>query len=147
MIFLRATLCPSWLPFSLCDTRIMPVSTDPKTVKVHLSTGEGLDIAWKDGHQSHYSFAFLRDACPCALCDDERGKTGRKIGEPQKLAPGTLPMYKEKAKPVSAEGVGKYAIRFEWNDDHNLGIYSWKFLREVCRCQECKAAQVNAMVN
>jgi DUF971 family protein len=50
-------------------------------------------------------------------------------------------MFKPAAKPVSAEGMGKYAIRFKWNDDHDLGIYSWKFLREVCPCEECKAAQ------
>lgn len=125
----------------------MPVSSDPKSVKVHLTTGEGLDIEWQDGHKSHYSFVFLRDACPCALCDDERGKTGRKRGEPVKLTPGALPMFKASAKPVKAEGVGKYAIRFDWNDGHNLGIYSWMFLREVCPCEECKAAQVNAIVN
>ena len=47
---------------------------DPKSVKVNLSTGTGLDIEWKDGHQSHYSFPFLRDACPCALCDEERSQ-------------------------------------------------------------------------
>ncbi len=137
----------AWLPFSICDTPIMPVSSDPKSVKVHLTTGEGLDIEWQDGHKSHYSFVFLRDACPCALCDDERGKTGRKRGEPVKLTPGALPMFKASAKPVKAEGVGKYAIRFDWNDGHNLGIYSWMFLREVCPCEECKAAQVNAIVN
>ena len=44
------------------------------------------------------------------------------------------------AKPVSAEGMGKYAIRFKWNDDHDLGIYSWKLLRELCPCDQCKAA-------
>lgn len=116
----------------------MPVSTDPRSVKVNLTTGTGLEIEWKDNHSSHYSFVFLRDACPCALCDDERAKSGRKIGAPQILPPGTLPMFKEKAKPVSAEGVGKYAIRFDWNDGHALGIYSWKFLREVCPCEACK---------
>jgi DUF971 family protein len=116
----------------------MPVSTDPRSVKVNLTTGTGLEIEWKDNHSSHYSFVFLRDACPCALCDDERAKSGRKIGAPQRLPPGTLPMFKEKAKPVSAEGVGKYAIRFDWNDGHALGIYSWKFLREVCPCEACK---------
>ena len=61
---------------------------DPKSVKVNLTTGTGVDIEWKDGHRSHYSFPFLRDACPCALCDDERGKSGRKPGEAAKLAPG-----------------------------------------------------------
>lgn len=114
------------------------IANDPKTVKVNLSTGSGLDIEWKDGHRSHYSFVYLRDACPCALCDEERGKTGRKPGDPEKLAPGALPMFKAAAKPLSAEGVGKYAMRFAWNDNHDLGIYSWALLREVCPCGECK---------
>ena len=115
-------------------------ATDPKSVKVNLTTGTGMDIQWADGHFSHYSFAFLRDACPCAMCSDEREKSKRQPGEPPKLAPGALPMFKPSAKPVSAESIGKYAIRFKWNDDHDLGIYSWKLLREVCQCEECKVA-------
>ena len=118
------------------------MATDPQTVKVNLTSGAGVDIAWKDGHLSHYGFVYLRDACPCAMCAEERGKAGRRPGEPPKLAPGALPMFKAAAKPVSAEAIGKYAIRFKWNDDHDLGIYSWKFLREVCPCEECKAAKV-----
>ncbi|HKS74676.1 MAG TPA: DUF971 domain-containing protein [Terriglobales bacterium] len=122
-----------------CDTETMELSADPKTVKVNLTTGTGMEIEWKDGHRSEYSFTFLRDACPCALCEEERGKQGRRPGDPATLAPGTLPMYKPKAKPTEAAPVGKYAIRFHWNDGHELGIYSWQFLREVCPCEECKA--------
>jgi len=116
---------------------------DPKSVKVNLTTGSGVDIEWKDGHRSHYSFVFLRDACPCALCDEERGKTGRKPGEAPKPAPGVLPMFKPAARPTSAEGVGRYAIKFHWNDGHELGIYSWQFLRDWCPCGECLAANAN----
>jgi DUF971 family protein len=116
-------------------------ATDPKSVKVNLTTGTGVDIEWKDGHRSHYHFAYLRDACPCAMCNEERDKTGRQPGEPAKPVPGTLPMFKPSPKPVSAEGVGKYAIRFKWNDGHDLGIYSWQFLREVCPCRECEATR------
>jgi DUF971 family protein len=116
-------------------------ATDPKSVKVNLTTGAGVDIEWNDGHVSHYEFVYLRDACPCALCNEEREKSGRHPGESPKRAPGALPMFKEKAKPVSAEGVGKYAIKFKWNDGHDLGIYSWNFLREVCPCAECKTAR------
>ncbi len=115
-------------------------ATDPKSVKVNLTAGMGVDIEWADGHVSHYGFVFLRDACPCAMCNEERDKAGRKPGEPPKPAPGALPMFKPAAKPVSAEGMGKYAIRFKWNDDHDLGIYSWKLLREICPCEECKLA-------
>ena len=125
---------------TLCDTKFMVVSADPKSVKVNVTTGAGMDIEWKDGHKSHYGFPFLRDACPCALCDEERTKSKRKPGEPPKPAPGALPMFKAAAKPDNVEGVGKYAIRFQWNDGHELGIYSWQFLRDVCPCGECKAA-------
>jgi DUF971 family protein len=119
----------------------MAPSADPKSVKVNLTTGSGMDIEWRDGHQSNYSFAFLRDACPCALCEEERGKAGRSPGEAPKTAPGALPMFKPTAKPTSAEGVGKYAIKFHWNDGHEMGIYSWQFLRDWCPCLECRAAR------
>jgi len=112
-------------------------SNDPKSVKINLTAGTGMEIEWKDGHRSTYTFRFLRDACPCALCEDERGKAGRKAGEASKLAPGALPLYKPAAKPISADQVGKYALRFAWNDNHDLGIYSWAYLREVCPCAEC----------
>jgi DUF971 family protein len=119
------------------------LGNDPKSVKVNLSTGAGVEIEWKDGHRSSYPFVFLRDACPCALCDEERSKTGRQAGEPAKPAPGALPMFKATAKALKAEGVGKYAIRFSWNDGHDLGIYSWTFLREHCPCAECQAERKN----
>ena len=120
----------------------MPIPIDerrkPASVKVHVSSGAGVDITWADGHRSHFDFAYLREECPCAMCNEERAKSGRQPGEPAKLAPGMLPMFKAAAKPLSAEGIGKYAIRFAWNDDHDLGIYSWRLLREICPCHECK---------
>jgi DUF971 family protein len=122
----------------------MAGAADPKSVKVNLTTGAGVDIDWQDGHRSHYPFAFLRNACPCALCDDERTKSGRKPGDSPALAPGALPMFKPAVKPLSAEGVGKYAIRFHWNDGHELGIYSWEFLRKVCPCEPCQAGRLAA---
>jgi DUF971 family protein len=110
---------------------------DPNSVKVHLTAGTGVDIEWKDGHLSQYTFPFLRDACPCAMCDDERAKSGRKVGAKVQPKPGELPMFKAAVMPLSAEGVGKYAIKFKWNDGHELGIYSWNWLREICPCEEC----------
>ena len=128
---------------SVCDTEIMPplVKADPKSVNVNLSTGSGMDIEWKDGHRSAYTFQYLRDACPCALCDDQRVKEGREPGEPVKPQPGVLPMFKAPPKPTAAEGVGRYAIRFNWSDGHEHGIYSWDFLRQFCPCAECTEAR------
>ncbi len=119
----------------------MPRVADPKSVEVNVTTGTGVEMEWKDGHHSHYSFQFLRDACPCALCDDERNQSGREPGEPPRTAPGALPLYREPARPVVTEPVGKYAIRFTWNDGHQHGIYSWQLLRDLCPCAQCKAAR------
>ncbi len=119
----------------------MSAAAEPKSVKVNKTSGAGMEIEWKDGHRSTYSFVFLRDACPCALCDDERSKSGRKPGDPMQPVAGALPMFKAMARPTEVEGVGKYAIRFVWNDGHQHGIYSWEYLREVCPCEQCKAAR------
>ena len=114
---------------------------EPRSAVVNLTTGTGMDIEWKDGHRSSYPFQYLRDACPCALCDDQRVKEGREPGEPPKSQPGALPMFKPAPKPTAAEGVGRYAIRFNWSDGHEHGIYSWDFLRQFCPCVECTEAR------
>ena len=71
------------------STQFMDVVADPKSVKVNVTTGTGVEIEWKDGHQSAYSFPFLRDACPCALCNEEREKDGRHPGDPLKPIAGS----------------------------------------------------------
>ncbi|HMF89859.1 MAG TPA: DUF971 domain-containing protein [Candidatus Angelobacter sp.] len=111
---------------------------NPKSVKVNISTGAGVDIEWDDGHRTHYNFQWLRDACPCATCTDERNSHNRKPGEPAKAAAAVLPMYKEPAKPKEVKPVGRYALNISWNDGHSSGIYSWDYLREMCQCEECK---------
>jgi|SRR5579884_4203746 len=116
-----------------------PGKADPKSVNVNLTSGAGVDIAWADGHRSHYTFTYLRDACPCALCDEERRNEGRSPGDPPASKPGELPMFRPSAKPLRAEPVGRYAIRFDWTDGHVHGIYSWELLRELCPCSECRA--------
>jgi DUF971 family protein len=114
----------------------MAVAT-PKSVKVNKTTGTGMDIEWADGHRSHYSFQWLRDACPCATCTEERNNQNRKAGEPEKKAPSLLPMYKEPIRPKEVTPVGRYAMNFSWNDGHASGIYSWDYLREMCPCEQC----------
>lgn len=110
---------------------------DPKYVRVNKSDGTGVDIEWKDGHLSHWAFQWLRDACPCATCVEERESTGREPGQPKLEQKTALPMYKPPIRPNNAHGVGRYAISFDWNDGHTSGIYSWHYLRSVCRCPEC----------
>ncbi len=121
----------------------MPIPIDerrkPASVKVHVSSGAGIDIAWSDGHASHYDFAFLREQCPCAMCNDERQK---KQAEEQPAAPvlssPALPMYKPKLAAKAAHAVGNYALQIDFNDGHATGIYSFDFLRTICPCDICR---------
>jgi DUF971 family protein len=114
-----------------------PAASDPQSVKVNVSAGTGMEIVWKDGHTSHYGFTWLRDACPCAMCDEERAQSGRKLGARPQPKPGTLPIYHAAPKPETVTPIGKYAIAFKWNDGHEHGIYAWDFLRAQCPCAEC----------
>lgn len=121
----------------------MLLTGEPKAVRVNKTAGTGMEIDWKDGHQSVYKFQYLRDCCPCATCDDEREKSGVNFGEPPK-SKTALPMFRDPARPVEVTPVGKYAISFHWNDGHQTGIYSWDFLRTMCSCSECKALRADA---
>ena len=113
----------------------MPIPIDvrkkPIGVKIHVSTGEGVEITWSDGHTSRYDFPYLRDHCPCALCNDEREKK-TKLG-----ASSALPMFKPRVRAKSATAVGNYAIQIEFTDGHATGIFSFDHLREICPCEAC----------
>lgn len=116
----------------------MPIQLDarkrPISVKVHVTTGEGVEITWSDGHTSRYDFAYLRDNCPCAVCNDERA---RKESLSDGARASVLPMFKPRATAKSAKAVGNYAIHIEFSDGHSTGIYSFDHLREICPCEAC----------
>jgi prepilin-type processing-associated H-X9-DG protein len=118
----------------------MPGPADPRkkpaNVKIHVSTGAGVDIAWADGHASHFDFEFLREKCPCATCNDERLKKSE-AGPSLHAAPSAFPMFKPKIKARGAQTVGQYAIKIDFNDGHSTGIYSFDMLRTICPCAEC----------
>ena len=116
------------------------IAVTPEKVRVLITEGKGLEIDWADGHRSAWSFAWLRNACPCATCNDERGQQGRKLGQPKPKPAELLPMFTPPARPASAQGVGRYALQFNWQDGHSSGIYSWEYLRRQCQCQECRFA-------
>jgi DUF971 family protein len=113
------------------------LAVTPEKVRVLLTEGKGLEIDWADGHKSAWNFAWLRNACPCATCVDERKADGRNAGQPKPKPAILLPMYTPPAKPASAQAVGRYALQFNWLDGHSSGIYSWDYLRRNCQCAEC----------
>lgn len=121
------------------DERALPqAAIQPRHVGVNQTEGTGVEIIWQDGHISQWSFRWLRDACPCATCIEERQAVGRAPGDPPPQPKAALPLYKPTPRPQKIEPVGRYAIRFEWNDGHTSGIYSWHWLRSHCTCQDCR---------
>ncbi len=127
------------------DNRPLPrIAVTPEKVRVLLSEGKGLEIDWADGHKSAWSFAWLRNACPCATCVEERNAEGRKPGQPKSKSAELLPLYAPPPKPASVHPVGRYALQFNWLDGHTSGIYSWEYLRRMCQCRECTFATAEA---
>jgi DUF971 family protein len=120
----------------------MPLPLDPRkkpaNVKVHVTTGAGVDITWSDGHASHYDFPYLRDHCPCATCNEERDKK-QSLPSTSPIPSSVLPMFKPKGAKA-ASSVGNYAIQITFSDGHSTGIFSYDHLRTICPCADCAAA-------
>ena len=115
-----------------------PVSFEPEHLAI--SKSKGIKIDWRDNHHSEYSLAYLRDECPCATCTGAHGTEPQK-SEYSKETAAPFQMYKPTLKMLKVEAVGNYAVRIDWSDGHNTGIYSVDHLRKICPCGECRVAR------
>jgi DUF971 family protein len=95
-----------------------------------LSSSE-LSFAWNDGHQSLIAMRTLRDACPCAGC---KGETVLfRTYAPPGVDVNTSGRYELKG----IDQIGGYALKFLWADGHDMGLYTWEHLRDLCECDAC----------
>jgi DUF971 family protein len=83
-----------------------------------------LRISWGDGRACTYAAASLRRACPCAQCVNEW--TGERTLKPDAVS--------DEVEIADVSIVGRYALNFRWSDGHETGIYSFKYLRDLCEC-------------
>ena len=86
----------------------------------------GVRITWADGRVCRFGAPALRRACPCAQCVNEW--TGQRTLEPEAISEELI------IKDLSI--VGRYALNFRWSDGHETGIYSFRYLRELCELEE-----------
>ena len=107
-------------------TNVQPLTNQPTSIRKQ--GDQTILIIWGDGHQSQYSFRYLRQCCPCAACIDEWTNEKRLESESVPLDLGGL-----KIDPV-----GTYALSFSFSDNHNTGIYHFNYLREICPCDFCR---------
>ncbi|MDR7420355.1 MAG: DUF971 domain-containing protein [Armatimonadota bacterium] len=103
----------------------------PTPVEMGSVTEKMLQITWSDGHRSTYTWMNLRLRCPCAAC----------VGEWRYRPPALTPQdIRPDIRAMSVSRVGAYALRFEWSDGHNTGLYTFASLRnDLCECPECTA--------
>jgi len=99
----------------------MPTVPSPVEVRRD-SAARLLRIEWSDGHVSEYPFAYLRGWCPCAGCQGHEGE--------KRFVHGNADLEKVTV-------VGRYALTPVWGDGHETGIYSYRYLRELCPCAAC----------
>ena len=126
------------------------ILNDPKFDKSEPESIEWADghtlvkIQWEEGHLSRYRLDYLRQICPCAVCADLHSQPpiSPKPAAPKKLSFNVLndaqaSLAKSGARVKKAYPIGNYAMGLEWADGHDAGIYSWRYLRGMCPCQEC----------
>ncbi len=90
-----------------------------------------LSILWEDGHRDDFDVRDLRLACPCALCISEI--TGEKLLDPKTI--------RSDMSPRQIMSIGNYAIKVDWNDGHNTGIYSFESLRALGALAAAKSVE------
>ena len=93
---------------------------EPVPVEIRLRTkSQLLSIAYADDSQFDLSFEFLRVHSPSA--------------EVKGHGPGqeVLQTGKEQVQILAVEPIGNYAVRLVFDDGHNTGLYTWKYLHQL----------------
>jgi DUF971 family protein len=94
--------------------------SDPAPTEIKLrSRSRVLSVAFNDGHTFELPFEFLRVHSPSA--------------EVKGHGPGqeVLVLGKEQVGIRKVEPVGQYAIELVFDDGHDTGLFSWKYLYEL----------------
>jgi DUF971 family protein len=93
--------------------------SSPRPVEIRADRDNGrVVVIWEDGARLQFPLDRLRNACPCAGC---RGHSPGEVPPPNVVGVGL----------VHISEVGSYAVKFDWSDGHNTGIYTWTYLREI----------------
>jgi DUF971 family protein len=93
---------------------------EPREIKQEDDTT--LSITWADDRRCRFRAVVLRRSCPCAQCVNEW--TGERMLKPESIS--------EELEIKDLSIVGRYALNFRWSDGHETGIYSFRYLRELC---------------
>ena len=90
-----------------------------------------LRITWPDSREIDLPYRFLRGQCSCAQCVNEL--TGQRMVDASMIDPQV------RAEELSL--IGAYALKIRWSDGHDVGLYTWERLDELCRVVAAKDDQ------
>jgi DUF971 family protein len=83
-----------------------------------------LRISWDSGEVFDYSMEYLRVMCPCAKCSGHTPDQAILIDGQQNVGIRSI------------TPTGRYAIKIEFSDDHDSGLFSWETLYNLGSHQE-----------
>ena len=95
-------------------------ATHPTPTEIRLrKQSRVLDVAFGETERYSLPFEYLRVHSPSA--------------EVQGHGPGqeTLVFGKQQVMITAVEPIGQYAVRLVFDDGHDTGLYTWKYLREL----------------
>jgi DUF971 family protein len=91
----------------------------PETIELHKASKQ-LELVYAHNQRFHLDAEYLRVLSPSAEV------RGHHSGQ------ATLQVGKKNVGILSITAVGNYALQINFDDQHNSGIYSWEYLRELC---------------
>ncbi len=94
------------------------MSATPIEIKLR-KTSRLLVVQYDDGKSFDFPFEYLRVFSPSAEVQ------GHGPGQ------GTLQTGKEDVQVKSVDPIGHYAVRLVFDDGHDTGLYTWKYLYEL----------------
>lgn len=108
---------------------------------------DALRLTWADGFTQELSNELLRTSCPCAECREARGDSShaKPLSPVKKSSLRVISATKDEALNLrTIAAVGNYALRVEWADGHQTGIYTFDFLRELAQQAATRRSSENA---
>lgn len=107
----------------------MSAEVTPWPVEIRLHTADKmLEVAFEDGKSFRFPAEYLRVESPSAEVQ------GHGPGQKQLVA------GRRHVGIMAVEPVGNYAVRLEFDDLHDTGIFSWRYLYELGMEQEARWA-------
>ena len=122
--------CPRLVGYFVAMHNIDPVPTQIRARRL----SKLLEVTFDDGNRFELPFEYLRVFSPSA---EVKGHGS---------GPGVLVTGKAQVGIRAIEPVGQYAVKLVFDDGHDTGLYSWKYLYELGRERDRKWAEYRTRV-